>query len=69
MGQPRKEIRGGSAEEGAKEVEEAGQLSHDVTCSALNAKSNDRRMSHELAENTVSIAFLTWELAVRVCHF
>ena len=68
MGQPRKEIRGGSAEEGVKEVEEAERLNHDVTCSARNAKSDDRRMSYELAENMVSIIYLTWKLAVRACH-
>lgn len=44
MGQPRKAIREGSAVEGVKEVEEAGRMNHDVTCSARDANSDDRRM-------------------------
>lgn len=42
MGRPRKAIREGSAVEEVREVEEAERLNHDVTCSVLHAKGNDK---------------------------
>ena len=44
MGRPRKATREGSVVEGAKEVEQAERLNHDITCNALHAKSDNRSM-------------------------